>query len=182
MGTFSGDQCDSLDMQTDPSRDDPELLTAVAGGDLSAILVLFDRHAPRLSACLTRRCNSPEAVSDPAQGDSSSNPRRFTMRHARLAIAILTGLATGFIATATVAYAAVAPTDSAVVPVDPHEMPGFYNNYQHVAPSTSAAGLPLWQLLAFVALGVLMSVAIVGLGYSLSQSRRSASSRSPLRS
>jgi hypothetical protein len=187
MGTFSGDQCDSLDMQPDPSRDDPELLTAVAGGDLSAILVLFDRHAPRLSACLTRRCNSPEAVSDPAQGDSSSNPRRFTMRHARLAIAILTGLATGFIATgfiatATVAYAAVAPTDSAVVPVDPHEMPGFYNNYQHVAPSTSAAGLPLWQLLAFVALGVLMAVAIVGLGHSLSHSRRPQSSRSALRS
>jgi len=181
MGTFSGDQCDSLDMQTDPSRDDPELLTAVAGGDLSAILVLFDRHAPWLSACLTRRYNSPEAVSDPAQGDSSSNPRRFTMRHARRAIAILTGLATGFIATATVAYAAVAPIDSAVAPYNPHEMPGFYNNYQHVAPSTSAAGLPLWQLLAFVALGVLMAAAIVGLGYSLSHSRRSESSQPPLR-
>ena len=102
------------------------------------------------------------------------------MRLARRAIAILTGFATGFIAAATVAYAAVAPIDSAVAPYNPHEMPGFYNNYQHVAPSTSAAGLPLWQLLAFVALGVLMAVAIVGLGYSLSHSRRSESSQ-PLR-
>jgi hypothetical protein len=38
---------------------------------LLAIRILFDqhaydRHAPRLSARLTRRCNSPEAVSDPA--------------------------------------------------------------------------------------------------------------------
>jgi predicted oxidoreductase (fatty acid repression mutant protein) len=99
------------------------------------------------------------------------------MRHARRAIAILTGFATGFIAAATAAYATVvAPGDSAVVPVDPHEMPGFYNQFPSVTPSTSAAGLPLWQLLAFVALGVLMAVAIVGLGYSLSRSRRSQSS------
>jgi hypothetical protein len=104
------------------------------------------------------------------------------MRHARRAIAILTGFATGFIATATVAYAGQVASDPAVAPVDPHEMPGFYNNYQHVASSTSGAGLPLWQLLAFVALGVLMAGAIVGLGYALSHSRRSQSSRSPLRS
>lgn len=103
------------------------------------------------------------------------------MRHARRAIAILTGFATGFIAAASAAYAAIAPTDSGVAAVDPHEMPGFYNNYQHVAPSTSAAGLPLWQFLAFVALAILMAVAIVGLGYSLSHSRRSESSQPPLR-
>ena len=103
------------------------------------------------------------------------------MRYARRFIATLIGIATGFIAGAAAAYAAV-PSDSAVAPVDPHEMPGFYNNYQHVAPSTSAAGLPLWQLLAFVALGVLMAVAIVGLGHSLSHSRRPQSSRSALRS
>jgi hypothetical protein len=171
MGTFLAYQCDSLDMQTDPSREDPELLTAVAGGDLGAMLVLHDRHAPGLSARLTRRCNTPEAVSDPAQGDSSSDPRRFTMRHARRAIAILTGFATGFIATATVAYAAVAPA-----PGDPHEMPGFYNNYQDVA-SPSAAGLPLSQLLAFVALAVLLAAAIGGLSYSLGHSRRMGPSR-----
>jgi hypothetical protein len=139
----------------------------------------YDRHAPWLSARLTRRGNSPEAVSDPAQGDSRSNPRRFTMRHARRAIAILIGFATGFIATATVAYASLTARDPAVAPANPHEVPGFYNSYQHVASSTSAAGRPLWQILAFVALGVLLAVAIVGLGYSRSHSRKS---QTPLRS
>ena len=87
------------------------------------------------------------------------------MRHARRAIAILSVFATGFIAAATAAYAAVqVPRDSTVTPV---------------ALSTSAAGLPLWQLLAFVALGVLLAVAIVGLGHSLSRSRKS---QTPLRS
>jgi len=111
------------------------------------------------------------------------SPRRFTMRHPRRAIAILTGSAAGFIATATVAYAAVAPA-----PADPHEMPGFYNRFpggEAAVPSTSAAGLPLWQFLAFVTLGVLLAVAIVGLGYSLSHVRRSQPSprsQTPLRS
>ena len=108
------------------------------------------------------------------------------MRHLRRAIAILAGFATGFIAAATAAYATVVVSnDPAAAPVDPHEMPGFYNQFPGVAPSTSAAGLPLWQLLAFVALGVLMAVAIVGLGYSLSHSLRSqpsSSSQTPLRS
>jgi RNA polymerase sigma factor (sigma-70 family) len=54
-------------MQDDPVRADPELLAAVAGGDLSAMRVLYDRHAPWLSARLTRRCNSPEAVADVLQ-------------------------------------------------------------------------------------------------------------------
>jgi hypothetical protein len=89
------------------------------------------------------------------------------MRLARRAIAIVTAFATGFIAGATAAYATVeVPRDSAVAPV---------------GPSTSALGLPLWQLLAFVALGVLLAVAIVGLGHSLSHSRRSESSQPPLR-
>jgi mannose/fructose/N-acetylgalactosamine-specific phosphotransferase system component IIC len=90
------------------------------------------------------------------------------MRHARRAIAIFTVFATGFIAAATAAYATVeVPRDSSGAPV---------------APSTSAVGLPLWQLLAFAALGVLLAVAIVGLGYSRSHSRRSKSSQAPLRS
>jgi hypothetical protein len=108
------------------------------------------------------------------------------MRHARRAIAILAGFAAGFIATATVAYAEVTALDPAVAPADPHEMAGFYNSFPGFynyfpggeaaipsTPSTSAAGLPLWQFLAFVALVVLTAVAIVGLGYSLSHSRRS---------
>lgn len=56
-----------FDMQTDPAWKDPELLNAVAGGDLGALRVLYDRHAPWLSARLTRRCNSPEAVADVLQ-------------------------------------------------------------------------------------------------------------------
>ena len=56
-----------FDLQTDPAWEDSELLTAVAGGDLGALRVLYDRHAPWLSARLTRRCNSPEAVADVLQ-------------------------------------------------------------------------------------------------------------------
>jgi len=54
-------------MQTYPAWEDPELLTAVAGGDLGALRVLYDRHSPWLAARLTRRCNSPEVVADVLQ-------------------------------------------------------------------------------------------------------------------
>jgi RNA polymerase sigma factor (sigma-70 family) len=54
-------------MQNDPLPEDPVLLAAVAGGDLGAMRVLYDRHAPWLSARLTRRCNSPDAVADVLQ-------------------------------------------------------------------------------------------------------------------
>jgi len=54
-------------MQTDPSWEDPELLAAVAGGDMGALRLLYDRHAPWLSARLTRRCNNPETVADVLQ-------------------------------------------------------------------------------------------------------------------
>ena len=54
-------------MQTDPAWEDPELLTAVAGGDLGALRVLYDRHAPWLAARLSRRCNSADAVADVLQ-------------------------------------------------------------------------------------------------------------------
>jgi hypothetical protein len=108
------------------------------------------------------------------------------MSYARRAIAILIGFATGFIATATVAYASLTVRDAAVAPIQLHKMPSYYNQFpggEAAVPSTSAAGLPLWQFLAFVALGVLLAVAIVGLGYSLSHSRRShpsPRSRQPL--
>jgi mannose/fructose/N-acetylgalactosamine-specific phosphotransferase system component IIC len=81
------------------------------------------------------------------------------MRHVRRAIAILIGFAAGFVATASVAYASLTTSDPAVAPADP--------------------GRPLWQILAFAALGVLLAVAIVGLGYSRSRSRKS---QTPLRS
>jgi RNA polymerase sigma factor (sigma-70 family) len=54
-------------MQADAAREDPELLVAVAGGDLGALRLLYDRHAPWLAARLTRRCNSAEAVADVLQ-------------------------------------------------------------------------------------------------------------------
>jgi hypothetical protein len=109
------------------------------------------------------------------------------MRHARRAIAILIGFAAGFIATATVAHASLWYRDGAWAPAVTHnQFPVAYNQFpggEAAVPSTSAAGLPLWQFLAFVALGVLLAVAIVGLGYSLSHSRRShpsPRSRQPL--
>jgi RNA polymerase sigma factor (sigma-70 family) len=54
-------------MHAELASDDPGLLSAVAHGDLDALRVLYDRHAPWLSARLTRRCNSPEAVADVLQ-------------------------------------------------------------------------------------------------------------------
>lgn len=54
-------------MRADIASGDPELLAAVAGGDLGALQVLYDRHAPWLVVRLTRRCNQPEAVADVLQ-------------------------------------------------------------------------------------------------------------------
>jgi RNA polymerase sigma-70 factor (ECF subfamily) len=51
-------------VRADPAWGDAELLAAVAGGDLGALRVLYDRHAPWLAARLNRRCNQPEAVAD----------------------------------------------------------------------------------------------------------------------
>lgn len=54
-------------MRADLASGDPELLAAVAGGDLGALRLLYDRHAPWLAARLSRRCNQPEAVADVLQ-------------------------------------------------------------------------------------------------------------------
>jgi RNA polymerase sigma factor (sigma-70 family) len=54
-------------MPADPSRPDPEVLADVADGDLGALRLLYDRHAPWLSARLTRRCNRAEVVADVLQ-------------------------------------------------------------------------------------------------------------------
>jgi hypothetical protein len=106
------------------------------------------------------------------------------MRHARRAIAILIGFFAGFIATATVAYASLSYRDGSLWYREGAWAPAVLHNQfqggEAAVPSTSAAGLPLWQILAFVAFGVLLAVAIVGLGYSLSHSRRSESSQPPL--
>src|SRR4051812_32695964 len=56
-----------LDMRAGQAQGDPELLTALAGGDLAAMRTLYERHAPWLSARLSRRCNNPDAVADVLQ-------------------------------------------------------------------------------------------------------------------
>ena len=48
-------------------RDDATLVAAVRGGDLGALRELYDRHAPWLSARLTRRCSDPDVVADALQ-------------------------------------------------------------------------------------------------------------------
>jgi RNA polymerase sigma-70 factor (ECF subfamily) len=47
--------------------DDATLLAAVPAGDLGALRVLYDRHAPWLSARLSRRCSDPDVVADALQ-------------------------------------------------------------------------------------------------------------------
>jgi hypothetical protein len=107
------------------------------------------------------------------------------MRLARRAIAILAGFATWCIAAATVAYARGVPDPHPVISVVPQSSGGAplvgdqWWNDAPAATSTSATGLPLWQLLALVALAALLAVAIVGLGYSLSHSRWAEQSRRP---
>jgi len=93
------------------------------------------------------------------------------MRHARRLIATLIGCAASCIASTTVAYAAMLHD-----PVPAGTL---------VVTSPKSNGAPLWQFLALVALGALLAVAMVGLGYSLSHSRRSQpspSSQTALRS
>jgi len=94
------------------------------------------------------------------------------MRHTRRLIAILVGSAASWIAASSVAYAVI---------VDPGTGPAGVP----AATPPGSSGMPLWQVLAVVTLVVLLAVAVVGLGYSLSHSRRSGpapSSQTPLRS
>ncbi len=66
-GTIPDPRCDSPGMGAGPADEDPALLAAVAGGDLTAMRRLYERHAPWLSARLMRRCNDPELVADVLQ-------------------------------------------------------------------------------------------------------------------
>ena len=45
------------------------------------------------------------------------------------------------------------------------------------AASSASAATPFWEFVGLVALGVLMAIAIVGLGYALSHSRRPETSQ-----
>lgn len=92
------------------------------------------------------------------------------MRHARPFIAILTGVVVWGIAAATVAYAKGVPDPHPLVSVDPAWVKPLRGSGLAMTPTP--AGTPLWQVLTYGALGILLAVAIVGLGYSLSHSRR----------
>jgi hypothetical protein len=83
------------------------------------------------------------------------------MRHVRLFIACLTGIAALCIATTTTAYATRLPDPGGVASTPP-------------PPPHSVTSI--WQFLAYGAVGVLLAVATVGLGYSLSHSRKQAPS------
>lgn len=86
------------------------------------------------------------------------------MRYVRRLIAILTGLATWCVAAATVAYARPDPGGGVVI--------------RTPSEAVVAVGTPLWQVLAMVTLGILLAVAIVGLGYSLMHRRSERSQTS----
>jgi membrane protein implicated in regulation of membrane protease activity len=89
------------------------------------------------------------------------------MRYVRRLIATLTGCATWCVAVATVAYALPDPGGGVIISTP--------------ADTAAAAGTPLWQVIAMVALGVLLVLAVAGLVYSLmhrrSERRTSAPSR-----
>lgn len=87
------------------------------------------------------------------------------MRHTRRLIAILIGCATWCLASASVANAMVVDDPG------PAGIPA--------VTSPGSSGTPLWQIIALVVLGVLLAVAIAGLGYSRSRSRKS---QTPLQS
>ena len=85
------------------------------------------------------------------------------MHHVRRLIAVLIGSVASLIAAATVANAQVL-----------HDPVG---TDASGAASSASAATPFWEFIGLVALGVLMAVAIVGLGYALSHSRRPETSQ-----
>ncbi|MEP7194058.1 MAG: hypothetical protein ABI903_14475 [Actinomycetota bacterium] len=80
------------------------------------------------------------------------------MRHIRRFIVVITGVAAWCLAATTTAYAKVP---------DP-----IYDRVPSVSTPT-LAGTPLWQVLAYWSLGILLVIAVVGLGYALSHAPRS---------
>jgi RNA polymerase sigma factor (sigma-70 family) len=67
-GTLLGLRCDSQNVQGGQgTRDDAALVAALPDGDLGALRELYDRHAPWLSARLSRRCSDPDIVADALQ-------------------------------------------------------------------------------------------------------------------
>ena len=85
------------------------------------------------------------------------------MRYLHRLIATLTGCATLCIAAATVAYARPDPGGGVIVYPPGQTGPG-------------AAGTSFWEIVAFVGLGALLAIAIVGLAYSVRHRRHVAPS------
>jgi len=85
------------------------------------------------------------------------------MHFLRRLTAVLIGSVASLIAAATVANAQILPD-----PVGT-DVSG--------AASPASAATPFWEFVGLVALGVLMAIAIVGLGYALSHSRRPETSQ-----
>lgn len=56
-----------MGMEAPAEVEDAVLLRAAADGDLSAVRVLYERHAPWLTGRLMRRCNDREVVVDVVQ-------------------------------------------------------------------------------------------------------------------
>jgi hypothetical protein len=79
------------------------------------------------------------------------------MRYLRRLIAVLACCATWFLATSSAAFAMIVDDPG---PAGPPVI-------------TDSSGTPIWELLGLVGLGVLVVVAIVGLGQALSRPRRS---------
>jgi hypothetical protein len=79
------------------------------------------------------------------------------MRHARRLFAVVIGCAAFCVAAATSAYAMLPDPNSGPIAVIP--------------PPSSAAATPVWEIVAMVALGVLLAIAVVGLIFSLRHSR-----------
>ena len=85
------------------------------------------------------------------------------MRYVRRLVAILISGATWCIAAAAVAYARPDPGGGVIISTP--------------ADTAAVTTTPLWQIIAMVALGLLLALAVVGLVYSLRSSRKSEQSR-----
>ena len=85
------------------------------------------------------------------------------MHHVRRLIAVLIGSVASLIAAASVANAQTLLDPSGATASG--------------AASSASAATPFWEFIGLVAVGVLMAVLIVGLGYALSHSRRPEASQ-----
>ena len=91
------------------------------------------------------------------------------MLHVRRFIITISGVAAWCLAATTTAYAKGGPDPQPFVWAKPLRGSGLV-----MTPTSAgtAAGTPLWQVVAYWVLGILLAVAVVGLGYARSHARR----------